>query len=265
MPIKPGPWQADIESAFTDPDVQEAVDQLIRERVQPRMTQLEQQLAGARDAQNLWDQIHQDPVGTFNALRDELVAAGYPLSEAQSAAAAAVQEGQASPPPAAAPATTAAAAQEDPRVAEMYAYWQSQREMEQYDATVAQIVNDPANADINPNRYHTYVAAADGDFEKALSMYRSDVLQILADYGIDPEQATAQQQEAASALAAGQAAPQSGAPPVMGNGTGAGAGAPIPTQPDYVAEGISPQDALHKAIEDAAKASLGTGTPPPVS
>lgn len=261
MPLKPSPWQQDIESTFTDPEVQEAVDEFMRSRYQPRVTQLEQQLAGTRDAQNLWNRIHEDPLGTFNALRDELVAAGYPLAEATAAAQATVQDAQAAPAPQA--TEVASAAQEDPRVAEMYAAWTREQEMKQYDATIAEIVNDPANADINPNRYHTFVAAADGDFNRALEMYRADVAQVLADYGVDPANATAQQQEAAAQLAqANQAAAAAGgAPPVMGNG----AAAPVPTQPDYAAEGISPQDALHKAIEDAAKASLGTGNPPPIS
>src|SRR5581483_764495 len=175
------PWKQDIDSRFTDPETAAAVDQLIRERIQPRVTQLEQQLAGTRDAQNLWERIHADPMGTFNALRDELVAAGYPLAEATAAAQATVTEAQTSSP--AEPQTqaaTAAAAQEDPRVAEMYAAWTREQEMKQYDATVAEIVNDPANADINPNRYHTFVAAADGDFNRALEMYRADVAQVLA-------------------------------------------------------------------------------------
>lgn len=255
------PWKQDIDSRFTDPETAAAVDQLIRERIQPRVTQLEQQLAGTRDAQGLWERIHQDPLGTFNALRDELVGLGYPVAEATAAAEATINEAQTSPT--AEPQHTAAAAQEDPRVAEMYADWQRQRELAQYDATVEQIVNDPANADINPNRYHTFVAAADGDFNRALEMYRADVATVLQTYGIDPATATPQQQEQAAELAANQAAP--GAPPVISNGNGGGAAAPVPTQPDYAAEGISPTEALHKAIEDAAKGALGTGVAPPIS
>jgi hypothetical protein len=260
MPIKPSPWQQDIESTFTDPEVQEAVDEFMRTRYQPRVTQLEQQLASTRDAQGLWERIHSDPLGTFNQLRDELVGLGYPVAEATAVAQATVEENTAAP----APESVAAAAQEDPRVAEMYADWQRQRELAAYDATIEDIVNRPENADINPNRLHTFVAAADGDFNRALEMYRADVATVLQTYGIDPETATAQQQEQAAELAAGQVAAP-GAPPVISNGSGGGAGAPVPTQPDYAAEGISPQDALHKAIEDAAKGALGTGVAPPVS
>lgn len=264
MPIQPGPWQADIEQAFTDPATAEAVDGFLRSRVQPRVTQLEQQLASTRDAQNLWDAIHNDPVGTFEAIRNDLVSAGYPVAEAAAVAQQTVQEGQQAPPPAA--AQTASAAQEDPRIAEMYASYQQERELAAYDATIAEIVADPANADINPNRLHTFVAAADGDFQRALDMYRADVATVLQTYGIDPTTATPLQQEQAAEIAGraqapGQIAPV--APPVVGAGAG-GAGAPVPTQRDYAAEGMSPQEALHRAIEDAAKGALGSGEAPPI-
>ena len=77
----------------------------------------------------------------------------------------------------------------DPRVEEMWNVWNEAQQLNAYDATIAQIVNDPRNADINPNRYHLYVSAAGGDFDRALELYRSDVANLLEDYGIDPTKA----------------------------------------------------------------------------
>ncbi|MGZ6570464.1 MAG: hypothetical protein ACXVHB_05955 [Solirubrobacteraceae bacterium] len=256
--IQPGPWEQDIRQAFTDPQTAAQVDQFLRARVQPRVTQLEQQYAQTEDARNLWDSFHNDPVATYNSVAQQLREAGYLEGEAQAGAQAAYEQAMAQPAP---PAQVASSQTEDPRVAEMYAAWKQQQELEAYDAEIARIVNDPANKDLNPNRLHTYVSAANGDFTQAVAMYRADTAQVLADYGIDPATATPQQQEAAAAVAEQQAG---GAPAVMGQGAG-GAGAPVPTQPDYRAEGLSPMDALHRAIEDAAHASVrGSQPAPPV-
>jgi hypothetical protein len=62
----------------------------------------------------------------------------------------------------------------DPRVDELAAAWQEQRELAAYDQIIDQIVSDPYNADINPNRLHLYVSAAEGNFDRALAMYRAD-------------------------------------------------------------------------------------------
>jgi hypothetical protein len=260
--IPASPWQQDIMATFPDPAVAAQVDNFLRARVQPRVTQLEQQYAATEEARQLWESFHQDPEGTFNAVRDQLVSLGYSVGQAtQMATDAQVQAAQQPAP--AAPMQTAAAQTEDPRLAEMYADWTRQRELAAYDAAIEQIVNDPANADINPNRLHIYVAAADGDFDQALVMYRADIANVLMSYGVDPTTATPQQVDAAADVAqqAQVAAAAPGAPPVMGGG----AGAPVPTTPDYRAEGLSPQQALHKSIEDAAAMMLRSGAAPPVA
>lgn len=135
------------------------------------------------EAERLWNAFHTDPVGTYQAVGDQLAEAGL-------------------------------VATEDPRVAEMYADYQRQQELAAYDAEIEHIVNDPANADINPNRFHAFVAAANGDFQAAVELYRADALQVMQDY------------------------------------TAAG-GDTTPAPRDYRAEGLSPVDALHRAIEDA--------------
>lgn len=252
--LQPGPWEQDIRAAFTDPEVAAQVDNFLRARVQPRMTQLEQQLAGTKDAQSLYDAFHEDPVGTYQAITSQLVDLGYPVGAAESIAQNAAASAASAPPAASAAASPAAAQTEDPRISEMYADYQRTRELAAYDAEIERIVNDPTNADINPNRLHIYVAAADGDFERAVELYRHDVSDVLLSYGVDPASATPQQQDQAAQIAAQQTAP-----PVMGGDAG-GAGAPVPASPEYRG-----QDGLHKAIEDATAAMLRSGEAPPVS
>lgn len=256
--IPASPWQQDLTSRF-DAQTAAQVDTYLRERWQPRVTQLEQQYAETQSARELLASFQSDPVGTFNGVKQELINAGYTVEQA-TAAAQQQHDAAVAAPPAPAPAQTAAAQTEDPRLAEMYADWTRQRELQAYDAEIARIVNDPTNADINPNRLHTFVAAADGDFTKALDMYRADVADVLTAYGIDPSTATPQQQEAAAAEAQAAA---NGAPPVMSAGAG---GAPVPTQADYAAQGLTPTQALHKSIEDAAANMVRSGqSAPPIA
>jgi hypothetical protein len=256
------PWEADIRAHFVDPAQQIAVDNFMRARVQPRMTQLEQQYAETQQARDLLDSFGKDPVGTFNDVRNQLIELGYPVGEATQMAQAAKDDAAAqNAAAAAAPPAPAGPTPLDPRVEAMLADYEERRQLETYDQQIAQIVNDPRNADINPNRYHLYVSATGGDFEQALDLYRADVAQILTDYGIDPSQSTAAQADAASQLATQGA---SAAPPVMGAGAG-GAGSTMPTQADYRAQGMSPQEALHKSIEDAAANMLRPGGAPPIA
>lgn len=258
MAPQPSPWQADILATFNDEATQDAVDNFLRSRVQPRVTQLEQERAAAeqqyaetQDARQLMESFQRDPVKTFNDVKQQLIDLGYTIEEAQAATVAAATE-----------AANAAAAQPaapvaDPRLDEMYNAFQQERELQAYDAMVAQIVNDPRNGDINPNRLHLYVSAAEGNFDRALEMYRADVSQILGDYGIDPNTASVAQQHEAAEIAAGQVP----APAVMGQA--AGGVPPVPTTPDYRQQGMSPQDALHRGIEDAvANMSRGRSAPP---
>jgi len=107
----------------------------------------------------------------------------------------------------------------DPRVTEMY----EAHQMAQYDATVAGIVN--ANPDIRAERFHQYVAAANGNWDLAVQMYRDDTQQVLEEYGR-----------------------ASGAAPLPGETFAPAGYAPDPN--------ASPKDNLNRAIEEATRAAL---------
>jgi hypothetical protein len=147
------------------------------------------------EAEELWRAFQTDPVGTYERVGQELAAAGYVA--------------------------------EDPRVAELYAAYTQQQELAAYDAAIQAIMDDPTNADINPNRLHAFVAAADGDFNLALQLYRSDAGTILAAYGLA----------------------QPGQP------GGFDAAAPLPVELQPPAPDLSPRHSLHRAIEEATRAA----------
>lgn len=138
-------------------------------------------MASEQDAIELWNAFAQDPTGTYEQLGRELEQAGY-------------QTGS------------------DPRIDEMYEYVQSQTqgeqaaaEMEQYNAVLDELLSDPALADINRDRFHSFVAATDGDFEQAIAMYREDAararVEVVESLGLTPEQvAELQRQDAAPAF-----------------------------------------------------------------
>src|SRR5579862_4832216 len=102
------------------------------------------------DADTLWNAFHADPAGTYEALGRELQQAGFPVT--------------------------------DPRYEQMLESWQREQELRAYDEQVAQIVSDPANADIKAELLHGFVAAADGNFDRALDMYRAHSAAMLKEY-----------------------------------------------------------------------------------
>lgn len=249
--VAAGPWEQDIRSTFTDPQVAATVDAFLRSKIQPRMTTLEQQVAAAENAKALWDAFQEDPVAAYAEITRELYGQEHgqaTLEYLQSRLQPAQTE------PVAQAAQTEPVAQQpqlDPNTMltpEELAEWRRERELQAYDQAVDQILGDPANADINRELYHTFVAAAEGDFQEAIQRYRAHVAQTLVLYGIDPATATAAQQAAAAA-----------APPVMGSEV-AGAGAAPPAQPEYRG-----QEGLHKAIEDATAQMTRNREAPPVS
>lgn len=249
--LQNSPWRADIEQSFTDPQVRAQVDSFLRGHVQPRVTQLEQQLASASDATELWNAFQSDPAGTYDAIKAQLMEAGVIEAEAAQQAADAIQ---------AAEPTAPAAPAEDPRLQELLAWKQQQeqqtleeQQMQEYYAAVDQVLADPANADINRDRFHKFVNFADGNFEKAIEMYREDVAasrqEAVNSLGLTPEQLAELTRNAP--------------PPTLGQDAAA-AGANIPVQDNYKAQGIDPRDALNQMIDRAADRTFRQPAPPVV-
>lgn len=175
------PWTADLESRFPDPDQRAAVDAYLRETQQPRMTQLEQQVAEARDAQNLFDQFREDPNGTFIAVteqlygedaRDRLISAlngeqGAPAQQAAQEQVAAASQQVAEQAP-------SALSDEHRKLLDEFA---NDRNLKMYAEAIGKAIDesgmDQVHAAHANQHVHDYVAAAEGDIAEGIRRYQA--------------------------------------------------------------------------------------------
>ncbi len=183
-PPNPGPWSADLEAAFDDPNQRAAVDAFLREKVQPRVTQLEQQSAPNRAAERLYDDFTQNPVDTYYSVTEELY--GPEAAEAVKAALA----GDDSAPDAEDDIlddTDADLSNLPPEAREAIEYVQEQRQEAAYNAELDKIKADKPDLDLDPELFAPFVMAADGDLEVAVENYESFLTRFKPSEGGEPE------------------------------------------------------------------------------
>jgi hypothetical protein len=97
--------------------------------------------------------FRQDPKLAASLYAGELERLGFTASEAWAMADRATEE-----------------ALTDPALDQAYAEYQQQQELEAYDAQVAQLVVE--NPDVDPQLFHGFAAASEGDLDHALELYR---------------------------------------------------------------------------------------------
>lgn len=152
QPTNPGPWDADL-AQFTDAATRAQVDQLLRTRVQPYTTQLEQKAAAAADAQRLYDDLTNNPAETMAALANDLQWSPE-VYEAPP-----VEQQQFEQP------------EMDPRLAQLLAEDEQRKAEASYDSEMNRAVEQ--HPGLRPELFHPFVGAADGDFDQAYTMYEN--------------------------------------------------------------------------------------------
>ena len=186
-----GPWADDIRSSFTDPEVQAQVDAFLRAKIQPHVTQVEQQAAEARQ---LYDAFQADPYAAYAAVGEQLYGEQY---QPPQAAAPTPQQPQyfqdqygnvvqpigydaqgnpvfgaaqppAQQPPAQQPPAQQATPETDPRLQAVLEDYDERL----YDQAKQQFLSDPANADIHPALFDQFVANAE-TWDEAAAAYRA--------------------------------------------------------------------------------------------
>lgn len=239
-PVQPGPWSEDANSYFGEDEAAKAAfDRYMREVAQPRITQLEQ---GSAPARELWDDLNGDPATT---LRD-LVASVYGDEFASQYEALFSEEEAAEVVEAVEAATSTDDVPEwaKPIVEKHLAEQQTQEAQNAADEYAAE--KDALRArhadltDDDMGLIDAFIYAAGGDMEQGYVGYQAFKGKFMAANGVAP------------------AAPADPAlPPVLGT-----AAAPASTPP--AAPQFTKYDQLDDALESFMSEQRTTATPPPI-
>lgn len=168
---QPGPWDADL-AVFQDPELRQQVDGFMREKVQPRMTQLETQLAGYKPAIELYNDLSGE--NSEDALK-QVIAELYDPEVAEKFTSLLEPAADAQPEPQIAtpePAPLPPEVQEIiPEVQEIIAERQAQKEQEDYDRELSRVKGQ--HPSLVEDLFHPFVAGAEGNFDAALEAYKA--------------------------------------------------------------------------------------------
>lgn len=233
--IGAGPWADDLRQAFTDPVQAAQVDQFLRGKVQPRMTQLEQQLAEQQQARQLLEAFDTDPNRAYIDLSRQLYGDEY--ANALTAQLYQSEQEQQYQPVQQQPQDPYAAL--PPEVRQIVEERQLAQQQAEYDRAKAEFLSSsPQYADIDSNLFDPFVGAAD-TWEQAVDMYRAWAAKYAEAHGATQQQQTEEQQTP---------------PPTLGSQGGQVAAVPA----------VKQYGSLDEAIEDAFKTGqIGQVTPPP--
>lgn len=237
-----GPWAADLERAFEDANTRAQVDSFLRQHTQPHVTRLEQRVAEAKPALELYEDLQAAPGATYLAITEELF--GEDAAEAirgqleQRFA----EPAQPDPSTPATPAVEPQAAPLDPRLEAMLSDYEQRQRAEAYSAELERVKGTALQEDValDDTLFHPFVVASEGDFDKAYAGYKQWLEQAKAQFG------------------SAQPDPKPEAPPAIGSDA-TGASAP-PTQRQYG----SIEEALLDAREDLVRAARAADAPTPV-
>lgn len=212
-----GPWDADLVEYFPDESARSAADRYMREKVQPRVTQLEQERSRYAPAHQLYDDLLNDPSTTFLAIAEEL----YGPETAQALQKQLDEAGGAAPQDET-QTETQTDQPLDPRIEALLAEREQEKREKFWRDNIARIKS--ADPTVDDALFAPFVHAADGDFDAAHLAYQ----QFIARF--KPAEETPAEQPAA--------------PATVGS-TGTGSTAP-PTEKNYG----SIQEALDDTLAD---------------
>lgn len=238
-PAGTGPWANDLAALFPDEAERGRVDGFIRSKVQPYTTTLEQRVAESQDATRLWSNLNDNPIDTYVAMTTEMFgedAGQVMLQQLQSVLNSEAPQGQAPTQQQQAAAVT------DPRVEAALQYIETQQNEQHYENEMKRVTDDPNNAGIDPDLLHPFVAAAGGDFDQAVALYKGYA-----------EKFTATANPDLNLPAPTTTTP---APPVMGSDAGGAAPVTPPVQPQ--------KQTLDEAINDFMTEQRANREAPPV-
>jgi hypothetical protein len=203
-----GPWASDLALLGLDAESLTKVNTFLGAKVQPYATKLEQELAAARPATTLFNDLTnpEKSVEAFVAVTYEMFGQEAGDKVIESLQGQTPEQQQATVAAAVAPAEgTAQYAKLDPETQAFLDEQRMESATRSYDKDMAAII--AANPDIPEAKLHIWVAQADGDFNQAVQLYRAYMADVIP------------------------APPDPTAPAVLGSDTGGGAASTTPVEP----------------------------------
>ncbi len=161
------PWADDLATVFGDEAVRGQVDDFLRQKVQPYVTQLEQSRSVNEDAERLYSAFVEDPTDAYGQLSTELW--GEEVTDSIRAAFNAEDDEDETPPTPATP--EAPQAELPPEVQELLEERRTAKAREQYDAQLAGLKAAKSDPDLDDELFAPFVVMAEGDMELAYQGY----------------------------------------------------------------------------------------------
>jgi hypothetical protein len=236
-----GPWAEDLNSRFEDEAQRQAVDAFLREKVQPYVTQLEQE---SRPALELYKDLRANPAATYVEITEDLFGedeakaiSAYLESRYNDEQQPVVPDNQGAQPNTNQGVT-------DPRIQEMLSDWEERRNEQLYEAELRRLESaEKAQAQIEGREplpikdhlFRPFVVAEDGDMDRAMQGYKAFVNTARAELFTD-------------------AGSVDTPPPTLGSGNSSGA-TPPPVTKNYNGD-------YGAAIEEWANEQLSSGSSP---
>lgn len=178
--VNPGPWAADLNEYFGEnAEAIAAADRYMREKVQPRMTELE---TGFKPARELYDDFTAQPQETLLDIIEEL----YGEERAQAFEKLLSAEAAETPP-----AEDAETTPLPPEVQALVDQDRERKQAEQYQQFTDAIKTEYGLDDDDIALIHPHIVSASGDAEKAVASYRAYVAKFTAKHGVTPAEAEA--------------------------------------------------------------------------
>lgn len=238
-PTNTAPWAADLAATFEDEGVRSQVDGFMREKYQPYVTGLEQQVAGLKDAEEYYNDLTSDPGKTWVSLTHEILGddlaakvlgalSDEPASTTEAVTAATTET----------PSTSALAPEDQQLLTEI----REKKARDEYTRKVDEFVEAKADPALKAQWFHPFIAAAGGNLDVAYGGYKEWV-----------EDFKAGNTDATPAEAAAETVDE----PVPTLNSNTGGAAQIPTEKKYKSMDAAIDD-VWKDMVNAAPGTVGS-------
>jgi hypothetical protein len=181
-PPATSPWDADLANRFEDPAQREAVNEFLRATVQPYVTRLEQESAGNRNANRLWEDFREQPADTFLSVAQEL----FGEDRAEELRRIVIEQDDEKSDVTEPTEYDVSLDELPPEVREAAEFVRDQKRKEAWSRTIEQVRQANPDLKIKDEFFAPFVNATDGDVDLAVQAYKEYVSSFADEYGFKP-------------------------------------------------------------------------------